>query len=238
MAFNYNGVSPTSIKYGNTELTVLKYGTTAVWGKPYSLSISAGANTTVTVNRTSSPNQHASTGTLSSGSVIYYGDVLTISYSVSSGYKISTATVNGAEFTNGQSFTVTSAISVVTNAEVSASWHTVWTGSQNIAIPDAPTKTGNRSQEVSFEGIKPNVPTRFTTAKIRYYQARYWPIMTEPMTLYTSGGVMQTDSWSTFSEQSSTYLVNSGEIVKMGLSVNTPTSANLLPVMDRPLYAG
>ena len=130
MALNYNGTSPTAIKYNGTDLTVLKYGDTAVWGKPYSLSISAGANTTVTVTRTSSPNQHASTGVLSSGSVVYYGDVLTISYSVSSGYKISTSTVNGTTFTSGQSFTVTSAISVVTTAIASASWHTVWTGSR------------------------------------------------------------------------------------------------------------
>ena len=128
MAFKYGTTSPTAIKYNGTDLTVLKYGTTAVWGKPYSLSISAGSNTTVTVTRTSSPNQHASTGTLSSGSVVYYGDVLTISYSVSSGYKINTATVNGTTFTSGQSFTVTSAISVVTTAVASASWHTVWSG--------------------------------------------------------------------------------------------------------------
>lgn len=131
MALNYNGTSPTAITYNGTDLTVLKYGTTAVWGKPYSLSISAGSNTSVTVNRTSSPNQGASTGTLSSGSVIYYGDVLTISYSVSSGYKISTHTVNGTTFTSGQSFTVTSAISVVTTAVASQSWQSVWTGSQN-----------------------------------------------------------------------------------------------------------
>lgn len=130
MALKYGTTSPTAIKYNGTDLTVLKYGSTAVWGKPYSLSISAGSNTSVTVSRTSSPNQGASTGTLSSGSVIYYGDVLTISYSVSSGYKISTSTVNGTTFSSGASFTVTGAISVVTTAVASQSWHTVWTGSK------------------------------------------------------------------------------------------------------------
>lgn len=143
MALNYNGTSPTAIKYNGTDLTVLKYGTTAVWGKPYSLSINAGANTSVTVSRTSSPNQGASTGTLSSGSVVYYGDVLTISYSVSSGYKISTSTVNGTTFTSGQSFTVTSAISVVTTAEASASWKTVWTGSVRKPVGSSAWTTSN-----------------------------------------------------------------------------------------------
>lgn len=155
MAFNYNGTSPTAIKYNGTDLTVLKYGTTAVWGKPYSLTISAGSNTSVTVTRTSSPNQHASTGTLSSGSVIYYGDVLTISYSVSSGYKISTATVNGTSFTSGQSFTVTSAISVVTTAVASASWHTIWTGSYNAPL----------TNWVNWQNFRFNLPTTINTSR-------------------------------------------------------------------------
>jgi hypothetical protein len=130
MAFKYGTTSPTAIKYNGTDLTVLKYGTTPVWGKPYSLTITKDSYTTVTVNRTSSPNQGASTGTLSSGSVVYYGDVLKITYSVSSGYKISTSTVNGTTFSSGATFTVTGAISVVTTAVASASWHTVWTGSK------------------------------------------------------------------------------------------------------------
>ena len=172
MAFNYNGNSPTSIKYGTTELTVLKYGTTAVWGKPYSLSISAGANTTVTVNRTSSPNQHASTGNLSSGSVIYYGDVLTISYSVSSGYAISTHTVNGASFTSGQSFTVTGAISVVTTAGASASWKTVFSGN-----------TSTSASSLTINGIRANVPTK-VTGRLYYHDPDY--VYDEGSTNFTS----------------------------------------------------
>ena len=177
MALKYNGTSPTAIKYNGTDLTVLKYGTTAVWGKPYSLSISAGSNTSVTVTRTSSPNQHASTGTLSSGSVIYYGDVLTISYSVSSGYKINTATVNGTAFTSGQSFTVTSAISVVTTAVASASLHTVWTGQHEEGYnsfdddEDIHTKT-----ILPVNGIRANVPTRITGSFMWYewnFEERY-----------------------------------------------------------------
>lgn len=128
MALTYNGTSPLSIVYNNTDLTVLKYGTTYVWAKAYTLSIDAGSNTTVTVNRTSSPNQHATTGNLSNGSLVYYGDVLTVSYTVSSGYAIATHTLNGTTFTSGTSHTVTGNVTVKTTAQASTSWHTVWSG--------------------------------------------------------------------------------------------------------------
>ena len=134
MSLTYNNVDPTTINYKGTDITVVKYGTTAVWGKHYSLSISAGSNTTITVNRTSSPNQHASTGNLSNGATIYYGDTLTISYTVSSGYNISTHTVNGTTFTSGTSYTVSSNISVITTAVAVASWHTVWTGNKSTYV--------------------------------------------------------------------------------------------------------
>lgn len=137
MAFTFNGTTPTAINYNGTDITVLKYSkggtTTAVWGKPFSLSITQGANTTVTVSRTSSPNQHASTGALSSGAVVYYGDILTISASANSGYNLSAFTVNGTAWTSGNTITVTSAITVVTTAQSAASWKTVWTGSQSVA---------------------------------------------------------------------------------------------------------
>lgn len=175
MAFKYGTTSPTAIKYNGTDLTVLKYGTTAVWGKPYSLSISAGANTSVTVSRTSSPNQHASTGTLSSGSVIYYGDVLTISYSVSSGYKISTSTVNGTTFSSGATFTVTGAISVVTTAVASASWHTVWTGNHS-ASPFNSNSTNLISSVVEttkFKSLQEGIRTKVTLT-FSWYEENNW----------------------------------------------------------------
>lgn len=173
MALTYNGTSPTAIKYNGTDLTVLKYGTTAVWGKPYSLSISAGANTSVTVSRTSSPNQGASTGTLSSGSVIYYGDVLKITYSVSSGYKISTSTVNGTTFTSGASFTVTSAISVVTTAVASQSWKTVWTGNTR-CDKGFKYSTGVQTATISgFTGLVYGRPTRIN-CKVSWYEEYGW----------------------------------------------------------------
>lgn len=135
--------------YSATDLTVLKYGTTAVWGKPFSLTIQAGANSTVSVNRTSSPNQHASTGNITSGGIVYYGDTLTITATPASGYKLVNFTINGTEYANGetsavsQTITVTSAVSIVINTESAVSWKTVWTGSE--AVNMSWVKTGSFS---------------------------------------------------------------------------------------------
>lgn len=145
----------------------------AVWAKPYSLSISQGSNTTVTVTRVSSVNQGASTGTLSSGSVVYYGDVLTINYSVSSGYNISTHTVNGTTFTSGQSFTVTSAISVVTTAIASASWKTVWTGTMKCGKPWKYTTSVQTNTFTGFTGVSGAYQTRIT-GTFSWYEETSW----------------------------------------------------------------
>lgn len=112
--------------------------TIPVWGKPFPLTIQAGANSTVTVNRTSSPNQHANTGAVTSGGIVYYGDVLTITATPASGYKLVSFTINGTEYANGetsavsQTITVTSAVSVVINTESAISWKTIWTGSKTV----------------------------------------------------------------------------------------------------------
>lgn len=115
MGSNYTGTfSP------NTSLTVLKAnkgGTiTSVWGKPYSLSVTNNSGTSavsVVVSRTSSPNQHASTGTVSAGSnKIYHGDVLNITVTPVSGYKLTTFTINGTSYASSQTSAVTKTITV------------------------------------------------------------------------------------------------------------------------------
>lgn len=129
VVYSFTGEAPQSVIlrgrdysvtfYSATDLTVLKYGTTAVWGKPFSLTIQAGANSTVTANRTSSPNQHATTGAITSGGIVYYGDTLTITATPASGYKLVSFTINGTEYANGetsavsQTITVTSAVKVL-----------------------------------------------------------------------------------------------------------------------------
>lgn len=112
--------------------------TIPVWGKPFSLTIQAGANSTIAVNRTSSPNQHANTGTVTSGGIVYYGDTLTITATPASGYKLTKFTINGTEHASGQTsavsqtITVTGAVSVVTATQTAKSWHTAWSGSYTL----------------------------------------------------------------------------------------------------------
>lgn len=89
---------------------------TPVWGKPYSLSVTNNSGTgavNVAVNRTSSPNQHASTGTISAGSnKIYHGDALSITATPVSGYKLTTFTINGTSYASSQTSAVTKTITV------------------------------------------------------------------------------------------------------------------------------
>lgn len=131
---SYNGqtITTDNIGWGYDGETI---ATIPVWGKPFSLTIQAGANSTVTVNRTSSPNQHASTGNITSGGIVYYGDTLTITATPASEYKLTKFTINGTEYASGQTsavsqtITVTSAVSIVSTTESAASWKTFWTGS-------------------------------------------------------------------------------------------------------------
>lgn len=138
MALYFNNVMPTAIKYNGTDLTVLKYGTTAVWGKPFSLTVQQSFGSEAPIQRDISPNQHATIKALSSGSTVYYGDVLTITAIPASGYKLVSFTINGTEYASGQTsavsqtITVTSAVSVVINTESAVSWKTIWTGSETV----------------------------------------------------------------------------------------------------------
>lgn len=138
MALYFNNVMPTAIKYNGTDLTVLKYGTTAVWGKPFSLTVQQSFGSEYRIQRDTSPNQHANISTISSGSTVYYGDTITITAIPASGYKLVSFTINGTEYANGetsavsQTITVTSAVSVVINTESAISWKTIWTGSETV----------------------------------------------------------------------------------------------------------
>lgn len=77
------------LRVDNTEITqlfvdgreckVLVVNGMPCFGKKYTLSSGGTVNSTVTINRTSSPNQHAPTGNIASGAAIYEGDVLQMS---------------------------------------------------------------------------------------------------------------------------------------------------------------
>lgn len=82
----------------------------------YSLSISAGTGSSVTVNRTSSAGA-GSTGNLSAGTIkLYHGDKLKITFTPSTNYGITTHTVNGSTFTSGGTHTVSSNVDVKATA--------------------------------------------------------------------------------------------------------------------------
>ena len=82
----------------------------------HTLTIKAGAGSTITVNRTSSPS--GKKGNLANGAEIYDGDVLKLTTAVTLPYEIVTQTVNGAAFTSGGSHTVSKDVSVVTTTRM------------------------------------------------------------------------------------------------------------------------
>lgn len=83
--------------------------------QPNTLTISAGAGTTVTVNRTASP-MGLDAGVLSSGAAIFAGDVLQITGSPQTGYNLTGLTVNGEPFSSGGSFTASGNVTVAASA--------------------------------------------------------------------------------------------------------------------------
>lgn len=72
----------------------------------YTLYISAGTGSTISVKRTSSPRGGGSIATLGDGDTIYYLDELKISCEASNGYRVTQLTVNNEDFTSGGTYTV------------------------------------------------------------------------------------------------------------------------------------
>lgn len=113
---------------------------------PYTLSISAGTGTTITVNRTSSP--IGGTGNLSAGKNLFPGDRLTITIAAKTHYKVVTRTVNGSTFTSGNNHTVAGNVSVVATGAVNPIY------SLNISAGAGSSITVNRtSSPVGSTGI-------------------------------------------------------------------------------------
>ena len=141
MALKIGTTEPTEIKVikngTTTDLTVLKCGTTPVWGKPYSF-IANGSDCTITASRTSSPNEHASTGdSLTTGSKIYHGDEIQITVlPTTTQYQVTDVTINDVEqtLTSGTfetTLTVTGSININAVAgRVAKTWHTKFSGSK------------------------------------------------------------------------------------------------------------
>lgn len=87
----------------------------------YSLTISAGTGSSITVNRTSCAGV-GSTGNLSAGTKkLCKGDILKITFTASTNYKLSTTKVNSTTFTSGNNHTVSDNVTVASTAQVLAS---------------------------------------------------------------------------------------------------------------------
>lgn len=87
----------------------------------YSLTISAGTGSSITVNRTSCAGV-GSTGNLSAGTKkLCKGDILKITFTASTNYKLSTTKVNSTTFTSGNNHTVSGNVTVASTAQVLAS---------------------------------------------------------------------------------------------------------------------
>lgn len=83
----------------------------------YSLSISAGSGSAISVNRTASPSG-ASLGNLAAGAPIYRGDVLTVTFAANTGYALTSKTINGEEVSGSStSVTVAGSVSAAASAQ-------------------------------------------------------------------------------------------------------------------------
>lgn len=135
----------------------------------YTLSTSAGSNSSITVNRTSSST--GATGNISNGTRLYYGDVLRITFGTSSGYLLNTHTVNGAAFTSGSSHTVKGNVSVVSSAYGAKS--TIKAINANIGSNTTITITRQVSSYThtvtySFSGLTGTIATKTTSTSFQW----------------------------------------------------------------------
>lgn len=85
----------------------------------YSLTLSPGTGSIISVNRTYSP--AGSTGALLTGAKLWNGDKIKITFSPQANYKIISSIVNGSSFVSGNTHTVTSNVTVKATAQPLAS---------------------------------------------------------------------------------------------------------------------
>lgn len=131
----------TPVEYAGTNINLTNITT-------YTLSVSAGTGSSISVNRTSSG--YASTGIISNGTRLYYGDKLIITFSPSTNYAISTHTVNSSSFTSGGTHTVTGNVSIVSTAQVLASS----VGATNANIGSVSTVTVTKYNSAYYHSLQ------------------------------------------------------------------------------------
>lgn len=148
----------------------------------FTLSVSAGTGSAVTVNRTTSAlgTSLAATGNLSNGASVYKGDKLQITFTPSTNYGIGTHTVNGSTFTSGNTHTVSTNVTVVATAYLLAS--DVGATDANIGSKSTITVTkyntnyyhslqysfGNVSGYITSSGGVQSTEAKFSTASVSF----------------------------------------------------------------------
>lgn len=110
----------------------------------YTLSISAGTGTAITVD-----NSTAGKTGLASGAMIAKGDVLKISFAANTGYELKTHTVNGGSFTSGGSHTVSGNVTVAATAALKSYTLTVNTDGNALVTVKRGTETLTSGATVS-----------------------------------------------------------------------------------------
>ncbi len=109
-----NGSTFTSGSTHTVSAAVSVIATAAV--KSFALNISAGLGSTVTVMRTSSPKQGATTERLYHGATVYHGDTLKVTFGADTGYTLAAHTVNGSTVDSGSVHTVSAKVTVAATA--------------------------------------------------------------------------------------------------------------------------
>ena len=145
MALRFNNTEITRVYFNGKEENTLEYNGKRYFGKRFELTKKESHGVTLTVNRTSSPNQQAGTGEISAGNGIYYGDVITIEIKAEAGYrepKLYIDTGNGMKEVSGPyTITVTGDVSYYGSAEADT-WKTVWSGSNTVTSMEGFTVPG------------------------------------------------------------------------------------------------
>lgn len=127
---------------GNTQVWISgNDSTTVTSATTYSLTISQGSNTTITVKRNGS--------TLSNGAILMTGDSLTISISANTGYTLTTRTVNGNTFADG-TYTVSGNVTVKSAATLNTYTLTINQGTGTIISVKKGSTTLNNGATISY----------------------------------------------------------------------------------------
>lgn len=184
MSLKYGTTDIESVVYNNTTVNQLKYGAsgseTVAWCRPFTLTISPGTGTTLSVSRTATDAPGVSTGVLSSGATIYYGDTLTISVSNNTGY----TGASSSGFTSGG--VVTNNVTISSSANRISGTYTAGTlptdnGTAAIASMTCYRKPWNSTD---------NTYSIFTGTTIYYGDSFYWTA--SPTTPYNNPSITKT----------------------------------------------